>query len=140
MNIKLITIAISLILAIAVISGCTDTNAGESRGTGSAETESVTDTQSSSESYVTDEAPSEDSDLGDDSETEKEFKKLSYEEYNALSGKEQELYFNQFEDLNSFFEWYNAAKKEYEDKVHSSDIIIGDGGSMDFDDIFGGNG
>ena len=48
--------------------------------------------------------------------------KLTYEEYNALSGEEQEAYFNSYPDIESFFEWYNTAKKEYEDKLTQIEI------------------
>ena len=50
---------------------------------------------------------------------------ITYEEYNALSGEEQEAYFNTFPSVESFFEWYNAAREEYE--KNNTAIEIGDG-------------
>ena len=40
--------------------------------------------------------------------------RISYEEYMNMTGKEQEEYYNQFPNVESFFEWYNNAKAEYE--------------------------
>lgn len=56
---------------------------------------------------------------------------LSYEEYNALSGEEQQEYFNRFSSVEAFFEWYNEAKAKYEEEqgrveITGSDINIGD--------------
>ena len=39
---------------------------------------------------------------------------LTFEEYNAMSGKDQELYFKSFESVEAFFTWYNRVKDEYE--------------------------
>lgn len=69
-------------------------------------------------------------------DSESDFQKLTYAEYIALSGSEQEAYFNKFADIDAFFAWYNAAKEEWENSQSGSDIIIGDG-TLDFDDIFG---
>ena len=49
---------------------------------------------------------------------------ITYEEYNSLSGEEQEAYFNTFPSIESFFEWYNAARDEYE--KNNPTIEIGD--------------
>ena len=38
--------------------------------------------------------------------------RISYEEYMAMTGKEQEEYYNQFPNVESFFEWYNNAKAD----------------------------
>ena len=42
---------------------------------------------------------------------------LTYEEYNALSAEEQEEYFNSFDNIEDYFEWYNKVKKEYEEEI-----------------------
>ena len=49
---------------------------------------------------------------------------ITYEEYNSLSGEEQEAYFNTFPTIESFFEWYNSARDEYE--KNNPAIEIGD--------------
>ena len=49
---------------------------------------------------------------------------ITYEEYNSLSGEAQEAYFNTFPTIESFFEWYNAARAEYE--KNNPAIEIGD--------------
>lgn len=135
MNNKIFVIAIIFALILAACVGCsTDVKeTGESEQTKNSEHFAE---NSELEDKNTDAAPSEDSDT--DGDTREDFRVMTFEEYNALSGEEQKRYFDQFEDLDSFFEWYNAAKKEYEDKVHSSDIIIGGSETLDFDGIFGG--
>ena len=51
---------------------------------------------------------------------------LNYEAYNALSAEEQEAYFNSFDNIEEFFEWYNKAKKEYEEEIgRNPNIDIG---------------
>lgn len=37
-----------------------------------------------------------------------------YERYNAMSGTEQQAFVATFDSVEAFFEWYNAAKEEYE--------------------------
>ena len=61
---------------------------------------------------------------------------VTYEEYIAMSGTEQQKYLESFESIEAFFEWYNAAKEKY-DKENPS-IEIGDG-SINMEDIIGGN-
>lgn len=65
---------------------------------------------------------------------------LTFEEYNAMSGKDQELYFKSFESVEAFFAWYNRVKAEYEAEHGGSGIIIGGDGSINFGDLVGGNG
>lgn len=62
---------------------------------------------------------------------------LTYEEFMALSAQEQLEYIESFEDDAAFFEWYNAAKKEYDEKNSGTEL---DGGTVDLGDIIGGNG
>lgn len=47
-----------------------------------------------------------------------------YEQYMNMSGEEQEEFFNSFENEKDFFDWFNAAKAEYE-KAHPPVIIDG---------------
>lgn len=56
---------------------------------------------------------------------------LTYQEYHALSGEEQAAFINTFASYEAFFEWYNAAEKEYND----SRIPIEEDGKIDL----GGN-
>lgn len=51
--------------------------------------------------------------------------KTEYEKYIDLSGAEQQKIFESYENPQDFFDWYNAAKKEYDDKNQA--IIVGDG-------------
>ena len=37
-----------------------------------------------------------------------------YERYTAMNGEEQQAFVESFGSMEDFFEWYNAAKKEYE--------------------------
>ena len=52
--------------------------------------------------------------------------RISYEEYMAMSGTEQQAYYEQFPDVETFFEWYHEAKAEY-DAAHPE----GEGDSPD---------
>lgn len=63
---------------------------------------------------------------------------ITYEEYMAMSGKDQEAYMKSFESIAAFFDWFNAVKDKYEKENPS--IEIGDG-PIDMNDIInGGNG
>ncbi len=64
-------------------------------------------------------------------------KEITYEEYMAMSGAEQQEYMMSFSSIEAFFEWFNAAKAKY-DAEHPS-IEIGGDGSIDLGDIIGGN-
>lgn len=64
-------------------------------------------------------------------------KVTEYEWFNALPGEEQEAYMQSFESIAAFFEWYNAAKAEY-DELHPS-IDVGDA-YIDLGELIGGNG
>lgn len=50
---------------------------------------------------------------------------MTYEKYHAMSPRDQRLYMESFGDVEAFFQWYNAAKEQYE-KDHPA-IDIGDG-------------
>ena len=62
---------------------------------------------------------------------------MTYEKYSAMSGAEQQAYFNTFKDPAKFFEWYNAAKAEYEQNQNR--IEIDGNGSIDLGDLIGKN-
>lgn len=55
----------------------------------------------------------------------------TYEEYLAMSAEDQMAYFKSFENIEDYFEWYNAAKAKYE--AENPSVDIGDGG-IDLDD------
>lgn len=55
--------------------------------------------------------------------------RIGYEEYMAMTGKEQQAYYEQFPNVESFFEWYHAAKAEY-DAAHPNE---GGEGAPDID-------
>ena len=61
---------------------------------------------------------------------------ITYEEYNAMSAEKQHEYFNSFESVEKFFEWYNSAKSEYE--KNNPSIEIGSDGSIDLGEITNG--
>ncbi|MBR3962989.1 MAG: hypothetical protein IKK14_05630 [Oscillospiraceae bacterium] len=60
---------------------------------------------------------------------------MTYEEYMAMDGYEQEKYMKSFESIDAFFNWFNAAKDKYEEENPS--IEIGDG-PIDMEDIMNG--
>lgn len=60
----------------------------------------------------------------------------TYEEYLAMSTEEQMRFYYSFACAEDFYEWYNAAKAEYE--ANSGDIVVGNG-PIDMEQIFGSN-
>ena len=61
---------------------------------------------------------------------------LTYEEYNAMSREDQQAYFESFDNMQDYFEWYNDALAKYESEQEK---IEGDG-PIDIGDIFNGGG
>lgn len=61
--------------------------------------------------------------------------KVTYEEFMAMDGTEQEKYMNSFGDIDAFFNWYNDAKEIYEKENPS--IEIGNG-PIDMEEIING--
>ena len=59
--------------------------------------------------------------------------RTEYEKYIDLSGAEQQKIFESYENPQEFFDWSNAAKKEYDDK---NQAIIVDS-SINLEDIIG---
>lgn len=96
-------------------------------GNGSSASSSAPSSGSSSSSSDTSSKPTVE-DAEDDGE-------VTYEEYIAMSGAEQQKYLESFDSIEAFFAWYNAAKEKY-DKENPS-IEIGDG-SINMEDIIGG--
>lgn len=62
----------------------------------------------------------------------------TYEEYLAMTGEEQQAFFNSFASPEAFFAWMTAAKAAYD--AAQEKIEIGDGGTIDLGDLVGGNG
>ncbi|MBE7056437.1 MAG: hypothetical protein E7388_03220 [Ruminococcaceae bacterium] len=62
-------------------------------------------------------------------------KKLDYATYKAMKPSEQQAYMESFNDMDAFFEWYNAAKDKYEKENPSIEV---DGGVIDLEDIVNG--
>lgn len=61
---------------------------------------------------------------------------LTYESYEAMTEAQQIAFMEEFEDIAAFFDWYNAAKAEYE--AQNPAIEVGEEGIIDLDKI--GNG
>ncbi len=53
-------------------------------------------------------------------------RRVSYEEFAAMSGDEQKAYYDTFSSIEEFFAWYNEAKAAYE--AAHPDSALGDGG------------
>lgn len=64
--------------------------------------------------------------------------KVTYEDYIAMSGAEQQEFFMTFANPADFFTWFNDGKAAY-DAAHPS-IEIGGNGSINLGDLIGGNG
>lgn len=60
-----------------------------------------------------------------------------YQRYHNMTGEEQQAFIDNFESIEAFFEWYNAAKAEHEKMNPSTEI---GGGNIDLGDLAGGNG
>ena len=59
----------------------------------------------------------------------------TYEQYMAMTGEQQEQFFNQFGgDFAAFFAWLDAAKAEYD--ANSGDIELDPDTTIDLDSIF----
>lgn len=54
-----------------------------------------------------------------------EITKCTYEEYHAMTAETQKKFFEEFDSVEDFFEWYNDAKAKYEKE--NGAIEIGDG-------------
>ena len=59
---------------------------------------------------------------------------LTYEEFWDLSGKEQQEYYDTFDNVDDFFAWYNAAKAKFE--AEHPGVDAGDG-EIDLGDLVG---
>ena len=62
---------------------------------------------------------------------------VTYEEYLAMTGVEQEAFYYSFDNSDDYFKWYNAAKKEYDS--NENNIVIGGDNSVNLGDILNGN-
>ena len=62
---------------------------------------------------------------------------VTYESYNAMSAEDQQAFYLSFADPQDFFNWYNKAKEEY-DKSNDN-IIVGEDGVIDLEDLIGGS-
>ena len=62
---------------------------------------------------------------------------MDYETFQNLKPADQQAYMESFNDIEAFFDWYNAAKEAY-DKAHPS-IEVGGNGTIDMEQIMGGN-
>lgn len=69
---------------------------------------------------------------GTDSDNAGNNKKMTYEEYHAMTAKKQKAYMNTFKNIDDFFDWYNQAKADYEEQ--NPDIEI-ENGSVNLDDL-----
>ncbi len=57
----------------------------------------------------------------------------TYEEYHNMTPETQQKFFNSFENVEAFFQWYNAAKAEYE----KENGAIQTDGEINLDEIIG---
>ena len=62
---------------------------------------------------------------------------MNYESFQDMAPAQQQAYMESFDSIDAFFEWYNAAKEQYE-KDHPS-IEVGGNGSVDLDEVINGN-
>lgn len=60
---------------------------------------------------------------------------MTYDEFRKLSPADQQKHMETFEDIESFFEWYNLAKETYEKE---NPPILLDGTEIDAEDLLGG--
>ena len=70
-------------------------------------------------------------------ETGKDKWAVTYEEYLAMTGAEQEAFYHSFDSSNDYFKWYKDAKKVYDND--GNNIVIGGDNSVNLGDILNGN-
>lgn len=70
-------------------------------------------------------------------ETGKDKWAVTYEEYLAMTGAEQEAFYHSFDSSDDYFKWYKAAKKAYDN--NENNIVIGGDNSVNLGDILNGN-
>ena len=109
-NLIMIIVAIVLLVGLIVLALSLD---GRYKDTGSGSTSS----ESSEES----------------SENKDSLSSVTYEEYNAMSKTEQDIFRESFVPKSDIYTWYAAAKKAYEDSQNN--ILIGGDGSINLGDI-----
>jgi len=61
---------------------------------------------------------------------------MDYEKYTSLSAEDQSAYRATFDSISAFFEWYNAAKADYDAKNPGIDV---GSGTIDLEEIMNGS-
>ena len=61
---------------------------------------------------------------------------LTYEEYLAMTGSQQQAYYNTFESVRAFVEWFDAAKAEYKKQNQAIEVT---GSSINLEDYINKN-
>ena len=112
-------IAMTLLLCLLVLTGCTPYKAPPEINTRPATQPSTEETQTNA---------SEES-QGKDWES-----ILTYKEYLAMSKEEQSSFYDSFEDPNEFFSWFNAVKAIYDEERKENQF---EGGSIDIGGMSG---
>ena len=116
-------------------SSSSEQNSGSSSGNGSSKPSSGSSSSKPSSGSGSSKPSSGSSSSGPTISDAVEDGEMTYEEYMAMDGYEQEKYMKSFESIDAFFNWFNAAKDKYEEENPS--IEIGDG-PIDMEDIING--
>ncbi len=64
-----------------------------------------------------------------------EITKCTYQEYHAMTADTQKAFFEEFENIEAFFDWYNDAKAKYEKENAAIEI---EDGEIDLGDVMNG--
>ena len=133
-------LCVLMLLMAMLFSGCDALRESDPNMDYSGETDAPTESVSASETAEPSDTDTETKPDGQPEETEEQTAEVEsateetegtepasilYEEYRDMSASEQKAYFESFSSTIAFFEWFNAAKKDYADRNPGIEIDTG---------------
>ena len=133
-------LCVLMLLMAMLFSGCDALRESDPNVDYSGETDAPTESVSASETAEPSDTDTETKPDGQPEETEEQTAEVEsateetegtepasilYEEYRDMSASEQKAYFESFSSTIAFFEWFNAAKKDYADRNPGIEIDTG---------------
>ena len=133
-------LCVLMLLMAMLFSGCDALRESDPNKDYSGETDAPTESVSASETAEPSDTDTETKPDGQLEETEEQTAEVEsateeaestepasilYEEYRDMSASEQKAYFESFSSTIAFFEWFNAAKKDYADRNPGIEIDTG---------------
>lgn len=133
-------LCVLMLLMAMLFSGCDALRESDPNMDYSGETDAPTESVSASETAEPSDTDTETKPDGQPEETEEQTAEVEsateeaegtepasilYEEYRDMSASEQKAYFESFSSTIAFFEWFNAAKKDYAERNPGIEIDTG---------------